>query len=184
MQKELTELRRRPLFVPLLAPILLFALLVGAAVWFFDARSTTVIIAVRHAETEPGDDPDRALSEAGRARAERLARVLGSTVPTRGVDAIYASDLRRTQQTVTPLAETMGLPVNVRPLDTAAKLPDLIRHEHRGEVVVVAGHSNTLPDLIESLTGTHVEIADDEYDALLIVFLPRFSEARLLRLRY
>jgi broad specificity phosphatase PhoE len=184
MQKELTNLRRRPLYVPLLAPVLLFALLVAAAIWFFDARSTTIVLAVRHAETEPGDDPDRGLSEAGRARAQRLATMLARAQPVRGIDAIYASDLRRTQQTVTPLAESMGLPVNVRPVDTWKRLPALIRDEHHGQVVVVAGHSNTLPDLVESLSGVEITMAEDAYDDLYIVFVQRFSDPRLLRLSY
>ena len=110
--------------------------------------------------------------------------MLSQMQPVRAVDAIYASDLRRTQQTVTPLAETMGLPVNVRPLDAWARLPRLIRDQHRGQVVVVAGHSNTLPPLIEALTGEQVTIAEDEYGDLFILFVPRFSEPRLLRLKY
>ncbi|HSN69884.1 MAG TPA: phosphoglycerate mutase family protein [Steroidobacteraceae bacterium] len=184
MQKELTKLRRRPLYVPLIAPFLLMGLVIVAPIWFFDARSTTVVVALRRAEAEAGDDPDRALSDAGRERAQRLARMLSQMQPVRAVDAIYASDLRRTQQTVTPLAETMGLPVNVRPLDAWARLPRLIRDQHRGQVVVVAGHSNTLPPLIEALTGEQVTIAEDEYGDLFILFVPRFSEPRLLRLKY
>jgi len=184
MKKEMTKLRRRPLFVPLLAPVIMMAIVIAVAIWFFDARSTTVVIAVRHAETEPGDDPDRALSESGRERAQRLARMLAQLQPVRAVDAIYASDQRRTQQTVTPLAETMGLPVNVRPSDTWKRLPGMIRDDYRGQVVVVAGHSNTLPALLESLSGEQVTIADDDYGNLFIVFVPRFSEPRLLRLRY
>ena len=50
MQKELTKLRRRPLYVPLIAPFLLMGLVIVAPIWFFDARSTTVVVAMRHAE--------------------------------------------------------------------------------------------------------------------------------------
>ena len=43
-------------------------------------------------------DPD--LSDAGRARAESLANVLKDA----GITAIYATELKRTQQTAAPLA--------------------------------------------------------------------------------
>jgi phosphohistidine phosphatase SixA len=184
MQKELAQMRRRPLFVPLLAPVLFVALAAMAAIWFLDARSTTVVIVVRHAETEAGDDPDRGLSDAGRERALRLAHMLSQAKPVRGIDAIYASDLKRTQQTVIPLAEMMGLPVTVRPAESWKKLAATIRSEHRGQFVVAAGHANTIPELIAGLTGQNVAVSEDEYDALFVVFVPRFCEPRLLRLKY
>lgn len=184
MQKSHVKLRRRPLLVPLILPVALLVVIVAAVVWFLDARATTVVIVVRHAETEPTDDPERGLSAAGHERAVRLARVLAQARPVRGLDAIFASEMPRTQQTATPVGETLGLPVSVKPTDAWKRLPRLILAQHRGEYVLVVGHSNTIPPLIEALSGEEVTVAGDEYDALFVVFVPRFSAPRLVRLRY
>ena len=60
-----------------------------------DDPATTVIL-VRHAEKEGGDDP--ALTPDGRAGAAELARVVGPSRPA----ALFATELRRTQETVAP----------------------------------------------------------------------------------
>ena len=73
MNRDLEKLRRRPFFFPLLFPVLVFIAVVAAAAWLFDARATTVVVVVRHAETEVGTDPDPGLSVDGRERAARLA---------------------------------------------------------------------------------------------------------------
>jgi phosphohistidine phosphatase SixA len=185
MKKDFPQLRRRPLFLPLLLPLIAVLVVLGAAAWFFDARTSTVVLIVRHAEAEetaPDGDPN--LSVEGRERAARLARVLSHAKPERGADAVFASELRRTQQTVTPLAETLGLPVNVVPTASWNALPDRIRSEHRGEVVVVSGTTATIPALIKSLAGEEITMADTEYDPLYVIFLPQISKAKILKLRY
>ena len=64
MQRDLDKMRRRPFFFPLVLPVLLFIAVVLAAAWLFDARATTVVFVVRHAEVEtPTDaDPDAVVS--------------------------------------------------------------------------------------------------------------------------
>jgi phosphohistidine phosphatase SixA len=185
MKKDFTTLKRRPLFLPLLAPIVALLLAIGAAAWFFDARTSTVVMIVRHAESEPSTpEGDPVLSVEGKERAARLARVLSQAKPQRGVDAIFASDLQRTQQTVTPLAEALGLPVNVVPSARWNKLADQIRREHRGEFVVVSATTVMIPQLIEELSGELVAVGENEYDPLFVVFLPQLSKAKVLKLRY
>jgi phosphohistidine phosphatase SixA len=184
MNRDLDKLRRRPFFFPLVLPILLFVALVMAAAWLFDARSTTVIFVVRHAETEAAADPDPELSVDGRERAARLAKVLLQAQPVRGVDAIFASEYRRTHQTVIPLSDTLALPVNLVPAATWNELPRRILRDHRGENVLVAGNINTVPALIEALTGETVTLREDEYDVLFVVFVPQISKKRVVRLRY
>ena len=68
--------------------------------------SMTVIL-VRHAEKKivPPENKDPDLSPAGLARAEELGRMFGDT----GITAIYATQYKRTQQTVKPLADKLGL---------------------------------------------------------------------------
>lgn len=55
-------------------------------------------------------EPGAPLTELGQQQAEALVALLGET----GIEAIYASNLVRTQQTAAPLADALGLEVAVR----------------------------------------------------------------------
>ena len=85
--------------------------------------------------------PDPLLSAAGHARAERLADLLLKA----GGTAIYATEYHRTIQTVQPLAERLGLEVHRCRRRTRG-----LRRAHPphgpSDVVVVAGHSDTVPE--------------------------------------
>src|SRR5512138_1042300 len=74
------------------------------------ARPVTTVILVRHAEKklEPGN-PDPDLAPAGEARAQELARMFGGA----GINAIFATQFKRTQQTVKFLSERTGVPVTI-----------------------------------------------------------------------
>jgi phosphohistidine phosphatase SixA len=184
MNRDLDKMRRRPFFFPLVLPVLLFIALVGAAAWLFDARATTVVFVVRHAEVESVSDPDPNLSVDGRERAARLARMLSQAQPVRGIDSIFASEYRRTHQTVTPLSETLALPVNLVPSATWNDLARRITRGHRGEYVLVCGSLNTVPQIVEALTGQTVTLREDEYDAMFMVFVPQISKKKVVRIRY
>jgi broad specificity phosphatase PhoE len=184
MEKELSKLKRRPFMFPLLLPLAVLAVAIVFAIWIWDMRATTIVIAVRHAEAESADGPDPNLSLLGRERAARLARVMAKVQGTRGVDAVFASEMQRTQQTVAPLAQSLSLPTNILPVAAWSELPARIKGEQRGKVILVVGHSNTLPPLIESLSGESIVITENEFDNLYIVFVPPLSHARLLRLSY
>src|SRR5262245_2911684 len=184
MQRDLDRMRRRPFFFPLVLPVLMFIAVVVAAAWLFDARATTVVFIVRNAETETSADPDPELSVDGRERAARLAKMLSKAQPVRGIDAIFASEFRRTHQTVTPLSETLALPVDPVPAAAWVDLPRRITRQHRGEYVLVAGSSNSVPQLVEELSGEKVTLRDDEYDTMFIVFVPQISKTKVVRLRY
>ncbi|MEM8556518.1 MAG: histidine phosphatase family protein [Bacteroidota bacterium] len=139
----------------------------------------TVLYLLRHAETEGGPDPG--LSAAGQARAEALADLLAD----RRITAIYASQFARTQATAQPLADTLGLDVTVRPLDTtdprssAAEAIREIAAAHFPQQVVVVGHSNTIPAMIEALTETPTDdLAHDAYGDLFVVTITAHPSQR------
>ncbi len=181
MKKQNPALRRRTFFTPLLVPILLGITALVALAWLYLNMTTTTVVLVRHAEktTEPGDDPS--LTEAGRARAAELAEMLAEA----GITGLYASEYTRTQQTLQPLAETLGLGITVVSASEPDRLVAEILSEHRGGSVVVAGHSNTLPELIHLLSGVEAGTIDEgDYRGIYVLSLPRFGEKRLTRLRY
>ncbi|MCX6627434.1 MAG: histidine phosphatase family protein [Candidatus Solibacter sp.] len=128
-----------------------------------------VVILVRHAEKEalPADDPG--LTPAGKQRAAELARVVATWKAAGAtVKALFASDAKRTQQTLAPLA-TATLPVTqVKAADTAALVKKILAVQ--GGVVVVAGHSNTVPAVIQALGGAAgITIDDAEFSRLFVV---------------
>ena len=127
-------------------------------------------------------DEDPVLSEAGQQRALRLATMLGSEK----IDAIYVSDTRRSQLTAAPLAARLGVPVTVRSGQDIEGLLADIGERHVGGRVVVVGHSNTVPVIIDKLTrgSSAVSLADEEYDALFVVTVTRFGPPALVTLRY
>lgn len=143
----------------------------------------TIIYVVRHAE-KAIDDPDPrdpGLSPLGLARREALGRTLAD-VPLR---AVYATEYRRTRETVQPLAEGRGMAVTVAPARDAAGLAKTILESHRGETVLVAGHSNTVPAILRALGAAEApDLAESDYDDLFIATVSSDGRAALLRLHY
>ena len=164
-----------------LALLLLLVAVSAAAV----AQTSTVVVLVRHAEKQGGTDPS--LSEDGVARATALRDVLLHA----GVDALFSSQFRRTVETLEPLADTLGLEVEPRPLESsdvkssAREVMLLLAEQFRGQTIVIAGHSNTIPTMASALTGMEIEDYDErDYDNLLIVVLNPGSEPQLIRSKY
>jgi broad specificity phosphatase PhoE len=182
MRKEYAMLRRRPLLAPVWLAALAAVFFIAFAVWLFAAASTTTIIVMRHAEKAalPADDP--LLSLAGQARAENLAQVLGRAPPDFRIQAIFVSEFRRTQDTVQPLANRLGVPVIVVPAADAELVADRALDEYRGGRVLIVGHSNTVPEIVGKLSGRAVPaMAESEYGIVYFVVLPRFSRPTVTR---
>lgn len=128
---------------------------------------TTRLYFVRHAEksTVPAGDPD--LTEAGRQRAEVLARIL----KRHEIGAIHSTDTRRTRQTAAPLSEAIGVPILLYKPDTVQRFLYALMDAERNALVV--GHSNTVLEMIRSigLEPSKKEIGDFEYDNLFVVVM-------------
>ncbi len=164
---------------------MLFAVL-GAVVLFAYfatfSRPVTTVMLVRHAEKniEP-DNPDPDLSPAGQERAHEIARVFGGA----GMNAIYATQFKRTQQTVRPLADHTGVAVSLLDANQTDELVRRILTSHRGQTVFVSGHNNSVPAIVSSLGGESIPvIPESEYDNLFIVTIYRFGKAKVMKLKY
>lgn len=165
--------------------VIYVAIAVGLA-WFFESQATTTIIFVRHAEKAAVPEEDPALSPAGRARAEELRRQMVDADVIQGIDAVYATPFRRSRETAQPVAEALDLPVTTYDAaDNEAVLADILEN-HKGRIILVVGHSNTLPTLIADLGASKrvPPIAEDEYDNLYLVSIPWFGKTKTIRLRY
>ncbi len=148
-------------------------------------QSTTVIV-VRHAEKAVGQGDDPHLSTAGEARARSLARSLRSA----GVSAVVTTQWIRTAETALPTARETGVTPEVIPVDWdslpwhAAAIAAAVRR-HSGEVVLVVGHSNTVPAIVAALgVERPIEVCDSEYDRMEIVSIEADGDALLIESRY
>ena len=164
---------RRLLLFPLAATVLLAAVPVSAQV--------TTVLVVRHAEKMAVGGSDPHLSRAGRFRAQDLAHAAGAS----GVTAIYATNFLRTQETVAPLAAALNLTPIVMDAGLTEQLVEEIQTNRRGQTVLVCGHSNTVPAIVEGLSGVVIEpIPENRYDGLYVVTLKQDESGRATRVRY
>lgn len=138
------------------------------------AHAQKLVILVRHAERADGGAPaagmtkapaDPLLSAAGEARAQKLAAMLADA----GVTTIFTTEFRRTQDTAKPLATKLSLTGQIVRGNDLAGLVARIKGVKPDDVVLVVGHSNTIPDVIKQLGGPAVTIGDSEYDNLFIL---------------
>lgn len=145
-----------------------------------------MVILVRHAEKakDGGDDP--ALSSAGAERAKALAAALADS----GVTAIVTTQLRRTGDTAAPLAAARQLTPEVVRIEKGEAIPAYAAavaaavRRHPGGVVLVVGHSNTVPAVIAALGGPKLpDLADAEYSNLFVL-VPGAAGAQLTRTHY
>ena len=121
------------------------------------------VILIRHAERESATVDT--LSSAGKRRALVLVRMLTGA----GITAIFTSEFKRTKQTAAPVAESLALtPREIAGSISAAKAQILAT----GGVVLVVGHSNTVPALIAALGGPpDIRVGENEFDRMFIVTL-------------
>lgn len=179
------ERRRKRRLRRLQIVVLYTAIAVGLA-WFFESQATTTILFVRHAEKalQPADDPG--LNDAGRRRVAELTRQLADADVVAGVDAIYVSPYRRSIETAEPLAAQLGLEIqSYDPADNEAVLARILK-AHKGKIILVVGHSNTIPGLIADLGASKKvpPIDEFEYDNIYLVSIPWFGKTKTIRLRY
>ncbi len=165
--------------------IIYTAMAIGLA-WFFELQATTTVIFVRHAEraTFPVEDPG--LSEAGKLRAAELARQLVDADVVAGVDAIYSTSFRRTEETAQPVASALSLPITTYDASNTETIMDEIVRDYKGKIILVVGHSNTIPELIGNMGASKKvpQIDENEFDNIYIVSIPWFGKTKTIRLRY
>ncbi len=164
--------------------VLYTAIAIGLA-WFFESQATTTIIFFRHAEQTSHDEVDPPLSEAGQRRVAELTRQLVDADVVAGIDAIYSTPYIRSMETARPLADQLDLPINSYAADDTEEVLDTILKNHKGKIILVIGHSNTLPVLIANLGASKKvpAIAQSEFDNIYIISIPWFGKTKTIRLR-
>lgn len=163
-------LRRMFLALALLAPL--------ASLAAQDAPLTVFV--VRHAE-KGSENPDPSLTEAGQRRAAALARTLTDT----RVTALFASEFKRTQETLAPLAKATGLTPFVVSAGKMDELIGMLRALPAGSRAVVASHSNLVHLIVERLSGQKVPaLTDQDYDRMVVAMIQGEGKGQVVVLRY
>ena len=145
----------------------------------------TVVLIVRHAE-KASDADDSPLTDAGSERALALVPVAENA----GVSAIYTTQFRRNHDTARPLSDRTGIAVTEMPVDLqnpgdyGKRLARDILDKQTGRTVLVVGHTNTVPLIVDALTGRSGAVSGVEYHDLFIVIIPPAGQASLIKAKY
>ena len=185
MEAPTVTRRRQPFLAPLWL-ILLAAATLGAIAWSsYHAAGTTVVVLVRSPDKQPGTIADPPISPDGEAQAQRLAQMFGEGGAAGRLGAIYASDDRRAQQTVAPLAERLHVaPVLFSPSDIGAAGARLLR-DHGGGTILVVGGGSSVEHMVQILAGADAaRTAATDPRALYVLSIPSLGHAQLLRVNF
>jgi 2,3-bisphosphoglycerate-dependent phosphoglycerate mutase len=160
--------------------LFIVAVLISTAV--YSQSTVTTFVLVRHAEKGNDGTADPELSEAGKQRAESLIKFLKKTK----VDAIYSTSYKRTRNTVAPLAQSKNLVVEMYNPSKPEEIDAMIQ-KYKGGTIILVGHSNTTPAVLNYLTGHKDEFAafdDSDYSNLIIVSVIERGNAKVTWLNY
>ena len=128
------------------------------------ATAQWTFLVVRHADRADDGSDDPPLTRAGEERADRLAGLMS---PRPGV-GVYATRYTRAQRTAAPTAADWQVPVTT--YDAATEPAELIRtikEKHPWGAILIVGHGDTVPPLVDELCQCQVApIADDDFGNL------------------
>jgi broad specificity phosphatase PhoE len=166
-----------------LVVILFAAAIIVIGYYYCGYGLVTTVVIVRHAEKDVTGGTDPPLSVAGTARAAALSHVVESV----GVEVIFATEFQRTQASVAPTAAYLGITATVLSKADVEGLVRSITSEHKGKTVLVAGHSDSVPAILQALgISAPPAIAEGVFDNLFVVHVlnsyPR--RAKLTHLKY
>jgi broad specificity phosphatase PhoE len=113
---------------------------------------------------QKGDGADPGLTPEGHLYAQRLVDMLASRPPK----AIYVSPTRRARESAALVAARWKLvPKDYDPGDTPGLVARVLAE--RGPVLIV-GHSNTVPEIVEGLSGERpAALGDSDYDDIWFI---------------
>lgn len=158
----------------LLLSTLFTAMLVSSA-----AAAQEAVYVIRHAEKELiGEDPS--ITGDGRVRAAAWAEMLQHIE----LDVVFTSDAKRTRETGNIIANSLELPTHEVDRTDTAGLIDLLSFDHEQDTVLVVGHAETIPGILEGLgVFTNIDISQTDFANLFIVLQPGADDTRLIRIR-
>jgi|TARA_B110000263_G_scaffold94278_1_gene82465 broad specificity phosphatase PhoE len=154
--------------------------------WFFESQATTTVLITTHTETESDLQSNPGLTDAGTKRAISLQKMLLSIDVVAGVNTIFATPLRATQETAEPISRSLNVPINIVDPKGVEELIEEIMDNHKGKIILIVTHSEVLPQLIAGFQGSKkIQSASlQNLDQLFVVTVPWFGKVKTLQLRY
>jgi len=143
-----------------------------------DEKKPTTIFIVRHAEKakSPADNPP--LTQEGEKRAVTLAHLLSQS----GVTAVFSTNTTRTVETVNNFANSKN--IRIQSYETIEDVKRIIQSDCHGKTVLVAGHTNTIPNIIKALGIDRAINIDHEYNNLFIVTITSDGNTSMITLKF
>lgn len=139
-----------------------------------------------HRSAWDGPDDLRPLSTKGRRQAEAIADNLASA----GIDRLVSSDSVRCVQSLEPLSQRLGLPVEVDPrlregstgeaaLDLAGELG-----KEQAAAAALCSHGDVIPDMLRTLKATTARFKDPLQWPKASTWVVTWDDDRWTRARY
>ncbi|MEZ7917352.1 MAG: phosphoglycerate mutase family protein [Patiriisocius sp.] len=136
-----------------------------------EKENTSVYYFIRHAEKDRSDSTNKnpSLTIQGLERANKWALFFKD----KNIAAVYSTNYKRTQQTAQPIAKEQNL--EIISYTTKELISEKFIANNKGKNIVIVGHSNTTPELVNSLLGEkkYEDIADSENNNVFIVTLKK-----------
>jgi 2,3-bisphosphoglycerate-dependent phosphoglycerate mutase len=142
----------------------------------------TTFYCVRHCE-KAKDSPDPDLTAEGRARAEKLGRVMDNAY----LNIVATTKYKRTIQTGEAVHRYAGDPDFVSfPTEMQDSWLQDQFVENAGKHIFYVGHQNTVPQLLNKLVGSFQfqNIPDTDFDHLYIAVSKGIGQTEVLDLKY
>lgn len=144
----------------------------------------TTIYIVRHAEKDTSDpkDQDPELNAEGRDRAIALAQKLKNEK----LDGVFSTKFKRCNQTLTQAALNNDLEIQIYEAHDFKGIAELINTKYKNRKVLIAGHSNTVLELLEAFKVERplAALKDDDYDLFFEISIDKTGKADVRTERY
>lgn len=149
----------------------------------FVQDTVSTFFLVRHAEAvKTNTDPDPELTAVGQTRALALRQTLSQV----SLAGIHSTNFKRTRNTVQPTADAKSLTINTYDATFQSQNIDNWIKTYKGKAALIAGHSNTIPNLANLFIGknTFSAIPDSINSNLYIITVSKRGNGKVLLLKY
>lgn len=127
----------------------------------------TTFYFIRHAEKDlsNSEDLDPELTQKGLGRAMNWVNIFDRI----SLDVIYATNYQRTSMTAAPISVKKNIDINY--FDPKEKGALQLLNENVGKKILVVGHSNTTPEMVNELLGSnkYAQMEDSDFGSLYVV---------------
>lgn len=144
--------------------------------------NATTIYLVRHAEKAADGTADPKLSKAGKNRAMALIYTLQEDT----LNAVFSTNTIRTLSTGIPIADYNAIDIQrYNPKDHETFLEKILTL-YKGKTVLIVGHSNTVPKMLNLLLGNnrYKQFKENQYNDLFMVQSKGLGESDVHHFKY